>query len=95
MGFGWIDLPKDSHEWSQTYFFATFSSEAKLNDTQELDCHIIKCKFAATCTVKPRWYEHWGTVETVRIKQVEYKESIGVFFPQGQSIMSIKMRCRY
>ena len=31
----------------------------------------------------------------VRIKPVEFRENIRAFFPQGQSKLSIKMRCLY
>ena len=34
-------------------------------------------------------------MESVRIKRVEFRENVRAFFPQGQSKLSVIMRCRY
>ena len=34
-------------------------------------------------------------MESVRIKQVEFRENVRAFFPQGQSKLSVIMRCPY
>ena len=34
-------------------------------------------------------------MESVRIKRVEFRENVRAFFPQGQSKLSVIMRCPY
>ena len=34
-----------------------------------------------------------GAIESVRIKRVEFREKVRVFFPQGQSKLSVITRC--
>ena len=36
-----------------------------------------------------------GAIERVCIKQVEFREYVRIFFPQGQRKLSIIMRCLY
>ena len=36
-----------------------------------------------------------GPIESVRIKRVEFRENVKAFFPQGQSKLSVIMRCLY
>ena len=36
-----------------------------------------------------------GAMESVRFKRVEFRENVRAFFPQGQSKLSVIMRCRY
>ena len=36
-----------------------------------------------------------GATESVCIKQVEWGENVRAFFPQGQSELSVIMRCPY
>ena len=62
---------------------------------------ILKCRSHAQCVyIEP---VHSNPVNTdteeailgVRIKQVEFREKVGTFFPQGQSKLSVIMRCPY
>ena len=34
-----------------------------------------------------------GAIESFHIKQVEFRENVRAFFPQGQSKLSVIMRC--
>ena len=36
-----------------------------------------------------------GDIESVRVNRVEFRENVGAFFPQGQSKLSVIMRCLY
>ena len=36
-----------------------------------------------------------GAIESVRIKRVEFRKNVRAFFPQGQSKLSVIMRCPY
>ena len=36
-----------------------------------------------------------GPIESVRIKRVEFRENVWAFFPQGQSKLSVIMRCLF
>ena len=62
---------------------------------------ILKCWSHAQCVyIEP---VHSNPINTdteeailgVRIKQVEFREKVGTFFPQGQSKLSVIMRCPY
>ena len=62
---------------------------------------ILKCWSHAQCVyIEP---VHSNPVNTdteeailgVRIKQVEFREKVGTFFPQGQSKLSVITRCPY
>ena len=34
-----------------------------------------------------------GAIESVRIKQVEFRENVRAFFPQGESKLTVIKRC--
>ena len=43
----------------------------------------------------PIYMDTEGSIESVHIKWVEFRENVTAFFPQGQTELSVIMRCLY